>query len=1024
MRPVSLRIEGFTCFKREQVVDFDGLDLFAISGQTGAGKSSLLDAMVYALYGRIPRIGKRGYTEFISLGATRMSVRFDFAVGERRYRVTRTARRVGAPSAQIEEVTAEGETVRALADGIASVDKVTVEIVGLDYDAFVQAVVLPQGEFAKFLKSNPGERTRLLRELLRLMRYEDMRQIAQTKSKTAASEASHIEKRLAEDYSRATPVEVGRLENKIAEGERALTDLRNKLADSDLEIKRARRIRERTAALESKQGERRGVFASKEDMTKKRSQIAAAVKAAAVAPLLEKVHENRARTERATEERATAEGNLRTAVRDETKALATYEAAKEGVKRIPAIEKTIQQLGEAVGLLEPKRRAEQNVRRLEEEEGVTQKRIADLAKQHGQGATRVATAVKTVSTAERELQRIGYQADFHEKIEGVLEDARALVNLRVAAEEARAEAGTAELEADNAKKEAESAARRVDPSARAVEKATRAAVQASRRLGDAERAHGADHLRSHLRAGEPCPVCEQQVLNVPKARKVSVHLDQLRSAAEEARSQAARVQERHTELLSDSRSLARAATAAEKKSEKAADQSKKNAAAYDSARKRLETWARRTKLEIAEPVEDHLLNLDRELRVKRKNHVGALEAVRVATKSRDDAMRDQEKIDSQSSAVRAQLARIAEQLADAKEELNDYAVKIRRVSGEDDPREAREAMQAERTRLEDANDEARLAATSASQAVAMCQARVTTAKEQVSAVTVELQAAHDKASKAVRGAGFADEAAARAALLEEMVTRRLEREVREFDNKLSVLDARIAELERELDGQLLSQGELDLKERERNELAAQVESDAGGLGVVKADLQQLRDQLLKSQELASQLEGYQQTARVYGSLADELQSNRFQQYLLDETVGELVAGASERLKKISDRYALVLREGEFYVVDHDNAGEQRSADTLSGGETFLTSLALALELSTRVQDAAGAVRLESIFIDEGFGTLDADTLDTVAGAIEALPVGGRMVGIITHIAELTERMPGRITIEAGADGSRVSVRTQ
>lgn len=162
--------------------------------------------------------------------------------------------------------------------------------------------------------------------------------------------------------------------------------------------------------------------------------------------------------------------------------------------------------------------------------------------------------------------------------------------------------------------------------------------------------------------------------------------------------------------------------------------------------------------------------------------------------------------------------------------------------------------------------------------------------------------------------------------------------------------------------------------------------------------------------------------RVYGELGDELQIQRFQRYLLDENVRDLVAGASERLKALSDRYTLVLHEDHnFNVLDHDNAGEERSADTLSGGETFLTSLALALELSAQVQRAAGALQLESIFIDEGFGTLDQETLDTVAAAIAMLPKGGRMVGIITHIAALTEQMPGRVVVERTDDGSRVRV---
>ena len=1024
MRPVLLRLEGFTCFKREQLIDFDGLDLFAISGQTGAGKSSLLDAMVYALYGRIPRIGKRGYTEFISLGASRMSVRFDFTVGERRFRVTRTARRVGAPSAQIEELTPDGETFRALTDGVANVDKVVVETVGLDYDGFIQAVVLPQGEFARFLKSASGDRTKLLRDLLRVGRYEEMRQIAQAKSKAAAAEVGHIEKRLAEDYGGATPAEVGRLERKIAEDEQALRDLRKKFASSELEVKKAQRLRELTAELEAKHSERRELSGKEKDVSQKRERIEAAARAAAVAPFLNKVREENTRTEKAKEELTGAEDALRSAVNSEAKALARDETAKKAAKRIPTLEKSIQQLGEVIGLLEPKRRVEQNVRRLEEDEKETRERFDDLTRQRRQVETTLESAGRGVSAAERELERVGYEPNLQEKVDGVLEDAAALASLRQAAEEARASASEAEREAANAKKDAESVAKLIEASARAAEKAVRVAEQASTRLSDAERAHAADHLRNQLRPGEQCPVCEQSVRSIPKARKVSLQLDELRTAAEEARKHATGVQEKHAELQSDSRNLARAATATQKKSEKAIELSARNAAAYAAASKRLEAWARRVQLEFADRIEDHLMRLDRELRAKRRKHDGALEAVRAASRRRDDAQRSLEKLDSQISLTRGKLERIAEQLGEVREELKDYVKKIRLVSADDDPRAMRDALQTERVMLEDSKEEARRAAEAASKTVAVCQTRVAGARDQLANATAELQAAHDNANQSVRIAGFTSEAAARAALMEEGAVRGLDREVREFAQTLSALDARIGELEKELDGQSVSQEELDSTEMGRNETAAQVETTASALQLVKAQLQQLRDRLLRAQELTSQLEGYQQIARVHGILADELQSNRFQQYLLDEIVGELVAGASERLKKISDRYSLVLREGEFCVLDHDNAGEQRSADTLSGGETFLTSLALALELSARVQNAAGALRLESIFIDEGFGTLDSDALETVAGAIESLPVGGRMVGIITHIAELTERMPGRITIDRGAEGARIRVQKQ
>jgi exonuclease SbcC len=300
---------------------------------------------------------------------------------------------------------------------------------------------------------------------------------------------------------------------------------------------------------------------------------------------------------------------------------------------------------------------------------------------------------------------------------------------------------------------------------------------------------------------------------------------------------------------------------------------------------------------------------------------------------------------------------------------------------------------------------------------------VAAGREQADKATTELESAGRKAEQGVVAAGFESDAAARAALLDEKAVRRLERDVRAFSEGVASLNSRIRELEKELDGQLVSQEALEQKERDHDDLSTQVETTASALRVAEDRLRQLRERVQKAELLASQLEVQREIARVFGALADELQSNRFQQYLLEETVGELVAGASERLRKLSDRYTLVLHEGEFRVIDHDNASEQRSADTLSGGETFLTSLALALELSSQVQNSAGALQLESIFIDEGFGTLDPDTLETVAAAIESLPTGGRMVGIITHIADLTERLPGRIAIDRGSDGSRIRVQT-
>ena len=134
----------------------------------------------------------------------------------------------------------------------------------------------------------------------------------------------------------------------------------------------------------------------------------------------------------------------------------------------------------------------------------------------------------------------------------------------------------------------------------------------------------------------------------------------------------------------------------------------------------------------------------------------------------------------------------------------------------------------------------------------------------------------------------------------------------------------------------------------------------------------------------------------------------------------LVVGANDLLSQLSDGgYSLHSEEGTFTVVDHRNADERRSVSTLSGGETFLVSLALALSLAEALAGTGGA-SLDAIILDEGFGTLDDESLDTVATVLEGLAGQGLMVGVITHVKELAARAATRFEVTRGPKGSTVS----
>ncbi len=166
-------------------------------------------------------------------------------------------------------------------------------------------------------------------------------------------------------------------------------------------------------------------------------------------------------------------------------------------------------------------------------------------------------------------------------------------------------------------------------------------------------------------------------------------------------------------------------------------------------------------------------------------------------------------------------------------------------------------------------------------------------------------------------------------------------------------------------------------------------------------------------ELETQVEALRTEREVANELGRLLRSDGFEKWLLEEAVGDLMSRASERLLQLSNRqYSFSADSTDFSICDHHNADQVRPAKTLSGGETFLASLALALALSDSHAELApeGAPGLESLFLDEGFGTLDPETLDVTAAAIEELGASGRMVGIVTHIRELAERMPIRFEV--------------
>ncbi|MCM2257493.1 MAG: SMC family ATPase [Vicinamibacteria bacterium] len=914
MRPLALRIENLTAFRGVHgPLSFDGLDLFAIAGPTGAGKSSLLDAMLLALYGEVPRTGNQ-LKELISLGKDQLSVSLDFVRGGEAYRVTRRLYRNTRPTqAQLERLGRSGvggqvalaPEPEALAEGVKDVNAAIQRLLGLDLNAFTQAVILPQGEFARFLKSTAKDRQKILGTLLQLLVYERMRDRAQTESRAAEAAASTLERTLGEDAA-VTPEAVAALKAALAARVEANALLEPRLERATAEAaageERVRVLREQEEAKRT-QGE---LELRRLEVKTDEARLSAARRAQGVVPLLDQAEAAAREAKRlATEaERARDTAARAKATADERRA--AHERVLADAARLPGLDAQIEALGQAVVLAGP---------------------LAD--------ALRAARAAEALAAEKKQAVARG-RKDKTAKVEAAAEAERV-------AQEATAEAERAAV------------------GLVAAESAL-AAAEAARR--EAEKRDAVAHLRHGLQKGDACPVCERALTKAPPAAEGN-DLPALSAAVEQAH---------------QARDAARAAA---ERARQAAEQ-------------------KRTALERA------ALAAEAATREVERASAEALEADERAIESKAAH-------EARASELAALVTRALAGLPEAQDAADPAALQAR--------------LRKDRLRLTEARDAAQAALAAAETALAGAEATASAAAQSVGTAEQAALAHAATAREAVEGAQFASAEAARQAALAPAEQQRLEAAIQAWSSKLSLAHERVAALAEQIAA--LPPGPRSLAEAQAALAAAQRERD--GLRTEREN--GLREAARLEEQAAAAEKRLEQVAKrraeldlkraklsLLKQLAEDLKVNRFQAYLLEETLAELVQGASQRLLALSSgRYALSYADDDFHVQDNDNAGERRRADTLSGGETFLASLALALELSQQVQKAAGAIHLESLFIDEGFGTLDPETLETVQEAIESLPTGGRMVGVITHLAELTARLPARIVVEKGPAGSSFKV---
>ena len=955
MKLRSLEIEGFGPFKNKQTVDFakfDGDGLFLIEGQTGSGKSSILDAITYALYGFTARwMDSKANSEFTSVRShfslpdepTRAELVFELGVGDEchTYRIFRTipgSKKDGgdkSTQAQIFEIYPDG-TEHGLAAGIENVAAEVAKLIRLDKNEFLQVVLLAQGRFQAFLEATSEQRLDLLRKLFNTKRFEQIQNALAAKTSelyakikdsklTLATELNVLAQALGVDVP-PTGDEVSWLEGQLelaVQSVQSLTvekDAAKVAKDkADLKLQQA----QSQVELATLTAEKTAIDAGRKEHAQEKAQLSLAQKASRVS-------------------------GLYGALKSDESALEAAEAALEAIpkdKRAPrsleALEPLLKKQRSLIAKLEPIVEEEDSLDELDEELDELKVELDELV-QNSKNAETESTSLKT----ERDdlLKNVGdieALRDAKQACQNTLTDFLAFENQQVELGKAKSKATTAL-------------------------KALNAAIERQESLTTAYKHNLASSLAAELKKGEPCLVCgSSEHPKKAKSKDLNVSNEDL-NVANEARSDAA--------------------------------------SAEGSARSEYERLSKEVDALVAKFSGETKISLEKKLTAAEAAFTKsskATERISAIARQLEPDSKLQKSIVALSTAVAAKRIEFKNAEAAKKKILN----KVKDNSGSfGTVRENYDSATSLLKILEQLKD----------------------ALSDVASKKLSRDKANSQFVKKRDSEGFASTAAFEKAVMNSDDLVELEEKIQEYIRESQRVETLLA------DAKFVGLPKHKMSVDETGEAAtlaettwSQKERDLGAAADKVTQVSNCKNRisalLPKIEKYSADYETHQALSEMVNGRTPNTKRISLESYFAASELEVILDAANLHLKSMSAGSQYTLKHSDkalrgsgkaglgIEVMD-EFTGRDRQPETLSGGEKFQVSLAIALGLAQVVSDRSGAIRVDTLFVDEGFGSLSAEVLDTAMRTLDSLKQGGRTIGLISHVEKMQEDIASKIKV--------------
>lgn len=1007
MRPLKLSMQAFGPYAGRQELDFGLLGerkFFLIHGPTGAGKTSILDAICFALYGAMSGSGRDGdrMRSHHAPDDLAMEVAFEFAVGAQRYSTTRSPAQHIVVNGRERDVQPRAE-LRAwreggwqtLASGASRVTEGIEGILGFQFEQFRQVAVIPQGDFRRLLTSNSREREEILRVLLGVDGFKAIEDALKRRARAMEEEL----KRLTGDRNlllseagalsldelkaraeRNTAALAG-MEGLIAEARKQLDERRQASAKGKEALARLTELNAARSALEALKARAAGVEAARKALG--RADAAFALEDAEGSLMRRKGELTKAR-------QALDGAGLAAAEAEKARGAAAmklqFEQSREQERR--ALAENIFKLNEAL----PAARGLAGLKAAAEAAAAASRTAMDRRElaagaMKGNDAAQKALA-ETVAEVEGEAATLPERKALCERLLTLAEKRRALEGLERDNAASKAEEGLCTAACGEARRKLE-----------AHEEAHRAAMKAWE-------AAQAALLAGELEEGIPCPVCGS-VHHPAKAAMLEgtptqAELDRMEDRATELRGELdGRVDKLNRLNLLLAQQEIKLEALREELAERAGQSMEELRAEAGQAEKRFKS---------AEAAAEKLARCKAEQKELAAGRAGLEERLAAAQQAYEQAQAESMRAGAELAAAQAQ---VPESLRDAALVEREWKVAQKLAA------DMESLLVSARKAAQEAADRAAGAREAANAATAACDAARERCAAEESAFMNRLGDAGFASQEEYAGAKrpvdtrekwrHGIEAYGRDAA---SATDRLARAEKEAMGLEAPDMNRLEELEAE------AGGEYDRALRAHAEMGRQRASEKGWIDKIT-----LQEQGITKAEAEYAVMG--ELSRVANGTNP--MGLTLQRFVLGALFDDVARAATARLRIMSrGRYMLQRSDQraransagglELEVFD-EYTGASRPVATLSGGESFLASLALALGLADVVQARAGGLYLETMFVDEGFGTLDQEALEEALKALLELQGSGRLVGIISHVPELRERIDARLEVLPAEKGS-------